>query len=126
MNAAIGPRNGASSTTASDGGGEVRRWRIPLILELAGLVFGVLASSASASLRYFRSGQGPRSRTSNSIMSTPERPAASKDSIVFAGAIALAPPCPISIVIVAASRLTYLHADASARVPPRPSPAVGS
>ena len=58
MNAALGPRNGASSTTASDGGGEVRRWRVPLLAVIAGLVFCAFASSASASFLYYRSGGG--------------------------------------------------------------------
>ena len=57
MNAALGPRNGASSTTASEGGGEVRRWRIALTAGVAGIVFD-LRLSASASFLYFRSGQG--------------------------------------------------------------------
>ena len=58
MNAALAPRNGASRTTASDGRAEVRRWRVPLLAVIAGLVFCAFATSASASFLYYRSGGG--------------------------------------------------------------------
>ena len=58
MKAASEPRSGGSSIPAPGSASGLRRWRNPLTAAIAGVVFALLASTASASDLYIRSGQG--------------------------------------------------------------------